>query len=500
MDPVQLACTWHEAEIIEVLLDANPFYPVNADGSRRMNLLYFAIQCQNTAARMARHGSNQYFALMATIDLLLSRGCTNHVDNDGLTVLQLAVGSASLDVFEYITSVDSFMNSITELVGGRSALHLAIASASSHKFDLLIGKGANVLQPPARGHILDFAITIAPGNDYFAKRILELSGTSTTQSDKHQALKAALRASQWDLADYLLGIGASVNGLFDRGQDFPNMRYTVFGAVLNSGSPTAILQALDAIISLAEKHGQRLEFIVSPEYQVSALHLAAAELFFHQKYEAARIYSTLFTIFPGEHHLESRDIKGWTPLHTAISCRNVVAVRALIDAGADVNAMANIEGSPSGPSTKDLLFAQPFAREPIYNVHVDTRKAGDRALEQMFKIYREDPRARCAKRSTTLRAEQRLHASRRDRRVMDFVQVLSLLPESLARDDTVIMSRFLAAAAVGDGKEWLHTFKLGLQEIARRVQWSGIERVRFLRHQGMEKLKQMGLWDDYNDD
>ncbi|KAL3442876.1 hypothetical protein BJX65DRAFT_312336 [Aspergillus insuetus] len=499
MDPVQLACSWHEAEIIEVLLDANPFYPVNADGSGRINLLYFAIQCQNTAARMARHGSNQYFALMATIDLLLSRGCTNHVDNDGLTVLQLAVGSASLDVFDYITSVDRFMESINELVGGRSALHLAIASGSSHKFDLLIHKGANVLQPPARGHILDFAITIAPGNDYFAKRILELSGTSTTQSDMHQALKAALRTSQWDLADYLLGIGASVNGLFDQGRAFPNIRYTVFGAVLNSGSPTRILKALDAIITLAEKHGQRLEFIVSREYQVSALHLAAAELFFHQKYEAARIYSTLFTIFPGKHHLEARDIKGWTTLHTAISCRNVVAVRALIDAGADVNAMANIEGSPAGPSTKDLLFAQPFAREPIYNVHVDTRKAGDRALEQMFKIYREDPRARCAKRSTTLRAEQRLQASRRDRRVMDFVQVLSLLPGSLARDNIWIMSRFLAAVAVGDGKEWLHTFKLGLQEIARRVQWSGIERVRFLSHQGMEKLKQMGLWEDYND-
>ncbi|CEL10299.1 hypothetical protein ASPCAL13420 [Aspergillus calidoustus] len=499
MDPVQLACTWHEAEIVEVLLDANPFYPLNADGSGRINLLYFAIQCQSTAARMARHGFNQYFALMATIDLLLRRGCTNCVDNDGLTVLQLAVGSAALDVFEYITGIDSFMESVNELVAGKSALHLAIASGSSHKFELLINKGANVLQPPSRGHILDFAITIAAGNDYFAKRILELSRTSTTESDKHQALKAALRASQWDLADYALGIGASVNGLFDQGRAFPNMRYTVFGAVLNSGSPTAILQVLDAIIPLAEKHGQRLEFIVSPEFQVSALHLAAAEMFFHQKYEAARIYSTLFTIFPEKHHLEARDIKGWTPLHTAISCRNVVAVRALIDAGADVNAMSSIEGSPAGPSTKDLLFAQPFAREPIYNVHAGTRKAGDRALEQIFKIYREDPRARCAKRSTTLRAEQRFNASPRDRRVMDFVEVLSLLPDSLSRDDAGIMSSFLASAAVGDGKEWLHTFKLSLREIARRVQWSGIERVRFLKHQGMEKLKQMGLWEDYND-
>ncbi|KAL4868862.1 hypothetical protein BDV12DRAFT_196842 [Aspergillus spectabilis] len=500
LDPVQLACTWHDADIIETLLDANPLYPVNADKSGGLGLLHFVIQCQSTAERMARHGSNQPFALQATIDLLLSLGCTNKVASDGLTVLQQAVGGDSLDVLEYVTEIDTFMENIDEIVAGKSALHRAIASGNRDKFELLIRHGANVLQRPTVSNVLDFAIKLAPGKHYFVKRILDLGGQAITQHDKNHALVASLKESQWDLADYLLGIGANVNGFSCNHQSAMNTRFTVFGDVLSGGNTTGILQALDIILPLAEKHGQQPEFIVAPDLHQSALHVTAGKIIFHDKDEAARIYKTLLTMFPEPEHLEARESRGYSALHMAISTRNAVAVRALIDAGADVNSMALIEGSPAGPSTKDLVFAQIFSRESVYKLDVDVRNAGDRALEQIFRIYREDCRARAAKRSTTLRAQQRPYASARDRRVMAFVEVLSLLPESLKHDDLEIMGRMITAMAVGEDKQFLRDIDLGIQEIARLVQWSGIEMVRFLRYQGRDRLRHLGIWDDYIDD
>ncbi|KAI9372458.1 hypothetical protein BJX61DRAFT_542690 [Aspergillus egyptiacus] len=498
MDPVQLACTWHDADALELLLDAKPLYPVNADETGRLSLLYFAIQCQNTVARMARHGSNYYFAMMATVDLLIGRGCTAKVDWEGLTALQLAVEAQSFDVLEYIVTAGILVRDINELVGGKSALHRSIASGDRDKFELLIGHGANVLQPPTHNS-LDFAVRIAPGNDYFVRRILEVGGSEITERDKNRALSSAVLGSQWALADYLLGVGASINGLSRMESSGSLPQSTVFGDILGCDKPSAILQALDVLIPLAEKHGQRPGFIVTPSFHQSALHVAVGALYVHQKSEAARIYSVLLNMFPQKHHLEARDMKGWTPLLTAICHRNAVAVQALIDAGADVNAMGLIEGCPAGPSTKDLVFAQIFARGAFYRLDIHIRDEGDRALERILEIYREDPRARIAKRSTTLRAAQRLSAPARDKRVMDFVEVLSLLPDQLSHEGHMLPQNFVEATAVGDGKQWVEQFDPDPREIARIVQWTGIESVRMLRYSGRQRLELLGLWDDYAD-
>ncbi|KAK2762870.1 hypothetical protein FQN54_001045 [Arachnomyces sp. PD_36] len=498
LDPIQLACTWHDVKITELLLDSMPMYPVNADGNAAVGLLYFAVQCQSTAERMAKHGSNHFFALQAIMHLLISRGCTETVDSNGLTALQLAVESDSREVLEYMGETDLFMESINTLAKGKSALHRAIARGRTDIFELLIKHGANLLQPPTGGYALDFAIELAPGNDYFVRAIIGLGGEAITEDEINRALVQALLGRRWELAEFLLGIGANINGRNPSSGLTPN-GHTVFSDVVNQGKLIEVLPALDTILSLAEKYGQKPDFIASPDLQASMLHISAGHTFVHEQEEAARLYTALLALFPEREHLEARDSRGWTALHLAISTRNVVAVRALLDAGADVNSMALIEGSPAGPSTKDLLFTQLFAREGVYDMDPSTRNAGDRALEQLFKIYREHPVARTAKRSTTLRAEQRLHVSARDRRVMDFVEVLSFLPDSLPHEGFGIMGKFIDANAVGEGKNFMRNMDLTISDIARRVQWSGIENVRFLKHEGQERLTIMGLWDDYID-
>ncbi|KAL4757031.1 uncharacterized protein BDW70DRAFT_119529 [Aspergillus foveolatus] len=501
MDPVQLACTWHDVGIVETLLDANPWYPLNADETGRVGLLYFAIQCQNIVLRMARHGSNHYTAMAATLELLIRRGCTTDVDSTGLTALQLAVEAQPSDVLEYIIADGTLVSDVNELVGGKSALHRAIALGDREKFDLLLEHGANVMQAPTSGSILDFAVQVAPGHDYFVKRIVEIGGDRVTERDKNCALKPALMEGQWGLADYLLGIGSSINGYTTLESSVSAPQSTVFGDLLNIDSVTAELQILERILPLAEKHGQQPRFMVTPSYRRSALHAAAAQLFVHQKAEATRIYTVLLDIFPGKHHLEARNLQGWTPLQSAISFRNAVAVQLLIDAGADVNAMSLIEHTPAGPSTKDLVFAQLFSREQVYRLDIETRDEADRALEQIIAIYRTDPRARLAKRSTTLRAEQRLAAPPRDRRVMDFVQVLSLLPWQLPHRGHEIAANYIEAVAAGDARQrarqGVEEVAGGPQGVARLVQWSGIECVRILRNQGRKRLEMLGLWEDY---
>jgi len=495
LDPIQLACTWHEPEILEILLDSAPLYPMNAEMDNDLGLLGFAIQCQSTHHRMARHGSDLYTRFQETIDLLLKRGCTNVVDKDGLTALQLAVCSDSAEILEYILTANTFAADINVIVGDKSTIQLAISKGKLSIFELLVRNGADVFQPSTTGHVLSFAIRSAPGNEYFARRMLTLGGQLINQIDRNTAFATAFQEGQWKLADFLLGEGADING-FTHNSKLIGMECTVFGELLVHGSVGRIIEGLELIESLTAKHNQKPHFIICPDLRESALHAVVGSPTAHDKHEHARLYSLTLAMFPRKSHLEARNLKGYTPLHMAILARNEVAVRALLDAGADVNSLALYEGSPVGPSVKDLLFAQLFARAGHYDINDGHRNEGDRALERIFKIFLEEPVSGIAKRSVTIRAERRQHMSQRDRKVANFVEVLSLLPEELPRPEAV-MPKMLEAMRVGSEKEFLRSFELEPLDIARRTQWVGLGSIHFLRHEGAGILKAMGLLDAY---
>ncbi|KAL4914501.1 hypothetical protein BDW62DRAFT_143293 [Aspergillus aurantiobrunneus] len=498
LDPVQLACTWHDAEIVEILLDAAPFYQINPGPETELGLLYFAVQCQNTHLRMARYGSRHRTQLERTVQLLLRRGATNIVDKVGMTVLQLAVGSDMPEILECVTAVDAFMGDINTEVDGKTILDLAIAKGRPAAFDLLVRAGANIYQSSVAGHALDSAIKLAPGNDYFLKSTLELAMQSITLKDKNSGLEHAFLERQWAFADFLMDHGADINGLTHI-QSMPYMEFTVFGSILQNaalGSRTAIL---DCLLSLAAKHHQKPQFVVMPALSSSALHLAAGQVSVLAKEEDARTYSIMLEIFPGRLHLEARDSRGWTPLHMAVSVRNVIAVRALLDAGADVNSMALVDGYPVGPSVKDMLFGQLFGRTPFHDFAPASRNRADRALEQLIRLFTQEPLSHLAKRSVTLRAEKRGVVPEAHRRMIDYVEAYSLRPHRPQRDSvTSLTDEFVESVAAREGSDFIERFdSSSLNKVQQTIQWNGVDSVRFLRNEGVNWMRDMGLLDAY---
>ncbi|KAL2823212.1 hypothetical protein BDW59DRAFT_163556 [Aspergillus cavernicola] len=397
------------------------------------------------------------------------------VNKDGMSVLQLAISSDSPEILVFVSTVDAVMQDINKLVDGITALHLSIAKRKPAAFELLVQAGADSCQPPVGGHALDLAIKVPRSNDYFVRRILELGKETLTLQDKNQALTKAVEASQWSLADYLMEQGADINGL--RHPDgAPLGHHTVFGSVLRIQKIEKVAAALDHLIPLAAKHGQCPQFIVIPDLNGSAFHCVASEWFTHENYEVSRIRSILLEMFPGKDHLEVRETRGWTALHIAVAARNVVALRAFLDAGADPNSLTLINGIPAGPSAKDLLFSTLLERNPINDLSPKNRRDAE---------------------PVTLRAEQRQHASGAEREVMDFVEDISMRPHSLPRLLSHSMTDgFVESMAGGD----THTFNHAVSDIAKSIQWDGIEKVRFLRNEGLRMLRPIGLLEAYLDD
>ncbi|KAL4982612.1 hypothetical protein BDW68DRAFT_182383 [Aspergillus falconensis] len=501
LDMVQLACSYHDAEFLEILLDAAPFYPINADANTPLGLIYFAIQCQNTHLRMARHGLDHYMQLEKTIQLLLRRGTTNIVDKDGMTALQLAASCDMPEILQYILTVDVLAQDINTEAAGKTPLDISIFKGRPAAFDLLVAAGAEAPRSSPAGQALNIPVQVTPSNAYFLTRTLELGAHSLTSTDKHSALKEALQLRQWAIADSLMSQGADINGLTtSSGLDL--LQFTVLGGVLHSWRLDDLLPALDRMLSLAAKHHQEPQFIVCPTLHSSALHIVAGHVFVMTQLEAARIYSLLLAQFPSKDHLEARDYRGWTALHLAVSVRNVVAVRALLDAGADINSMALVNGYPAGPSPKDMAFGQFFNRIPFLDFEPQSRDRADQALEQLIKLFVTERHSKIAKRSTTLRTEQRASVTVQHREVMDYVDELARRPRQLPRQQSVSLTdQFVRAVAAGSDGEFLGEFqKKSLANIGKSIEWAGIETVRFLRHEGVGLLRDMGLLDDYLSD
>ncbi|KAL6235505.1 hypothetical protein BDW75DRAFT_240085 [Aspergillus navahoensis] len=502
LDAVQLACSYHDAEILEILLDAAPFYPINADANTPLGLLYFAIQCQNTHLRLARYGPDHYFQLEKTIQLLLRRGTTNIVDKDGMTALQLAAACDMPEVLQYVLTVDALKQDINTEADSKTPLDVAIFKGRPAAFDLFVAAGAEAPRSSRAGHALSIPVQVAPNNDYFLTRTLELGAQSLTPTDKHSALKEALQLRQWAIADFLMSQGADINGQ-TTSSELDSMHFTVFGRVILSSLLDDLLSALDRMLSLAAKHHQEPQFIVCHTFHSSALHVVAGRLFVMTHLEAARIYSLLLAKFPSKDHLEARDYRGWTALHLAVSVRNVVAVRALLDAGADINSLALVNGYPAGPSPKDMAFGQFFNRAPFLDFAPKSRDRADQALEQLIQLFTTGHYSKLAKRSITLRAEQRSSVTVQHRQVMDFVDELARRPRPLLRQQSTSLTDQLvrAVATGGDKADFFGDYqKDGLANVGKSIEEAGIETLRFLRHEGAGLLRDMGLLDDYLSD
>uniref|UniRef100_A0A0D2XRC2 Protein kinase domain-containing protein n=1 Tax=Fusarium oxysporum (strain Fo5176) TaxID=660025 RepID=A0A0D2XRC2_FUSOF len=409
----------------------------------------FNSHCQNTHRRMVRHGSDFYYRMLATIDLLVRRGSTNHVRGDGLTALHLAATHGTADILEHLLTLQPFVGDITTLVEGRSPLHWAIVLGDEVKFDIL--------------------------------------------REKDVALRTAFVTRQFGLAEFLLKRGADINA---------QIRHTT---LLESILPRRGL-GLDGVenyISLCRKYSLEADVVVMPETGDTALHCAAGILPLPSEDRYSRLYTLLFELFPCKSHLEARNSRGFTPLHMAALFRNVVAIKAFVEAGADINSMALFEGVPVGPTLKDLVFTDIFAPNPLYDFDKRSRRKGDRAQGEIIDLLKSSEIRTRAKRSKTLRSQFRRNASPREKRVSDFVSVMTLLPESLPMGFEVSMMEkvcdLLNMGADEELGELVRELEGSMVEHGRSVQWTNLEKIRFLDHQGKAALEKIGILDLYED-
>lgn len=505
---IQLACMLHEPEILSVLLHSVPHYRMNVDEHTRISLLSFAVKSYSMHRRIVQHGAGLYGSMWKTFAFLLKRGSKTVVNEEGHSALHAAIISGWIDILEHLLTIDELAVDINALVGGLSPLHNSIIQEDEEKLELLMRHGADPLQltaqklPQCRGkhtNPLALAATVSKQGSRIAQRLLDLM-PETPQQHLDHALGVALESRESSLSVALLERGANLNGLDENGCGY-------LSVVLRHGNPFDSIEGLEDYIRLSEKFQQRPEFLVQAASQDSALHFGAAQAGLRERYEFSRLYTMLLALFPEKYHLEARNLKGYTPLHMAIHARNPVGVRCLLDAGADINSLQLLDDIPVGPSPKDMVFMQVFTPIQPLDINEDTRRASEHGLQEMLQIFREPEVYSRARRSETVRALRRRVAQMTplEKRYADFVDVLSFLPEQLPQPENSIMDlEYVKEFQKGQlDEDKFAEFGFHEAEFAatqgRRVQWNGVEGVRFLKHKGRRDLVKRGLWNDYLD-
>jgi ankyrin repeat protein len=352
LSPVHFAARGHMDEILELLLrnQANPdilntHYRVMGSAEQSFAILPLGWAVTYGGFGMLEaiswHGKNYKSACQRTIELLLKHGANpTRLTSDGHSALELASqwgqGFAISFLEPFLTQ-----NFVPTASIFRTCIKHAIVRGDTEVFDALINITRKVT-PIVLDDIslLSFASTRSDST-HFLTTLLD-SGVQVGQPQGTTIFEQALAQGNYEIATLFHDRGLFDPVCYDR-FDFDlgtvkEGRFTVLGKLLISTIfSSSLLRAVHFVLErLPYEDTSSTEpspaFWIERKDHLSALHLAA---FIHEfrkdLTQGSETMDKLLYLFNQVHHLNSRcKIYGFTPLHLAVYCGNIPAIRTLL--------------------------------------------------------------------------------------------------------------------------------------------------------------------------
>ncbi|OXU20402.1 hypothetical protein TSAR_008714 [Trichomalopsis sarcophagae] len=343
---------------------------------------------------------------LSSIRHLLENGANiNSKDENGNTLLHLAVKNDNIDVVKLLLNKGALVNDKTE--SGRTALHIAVEWGREENIRLLLSKGAGVNSKDKDGRT---PLHLVVGKDvyFYGKKIVERfekitklllrNGACIDECDnvEQTALFIAVFAKKERTIKILLDNGAKINAkdssnmsplhfavisnnidivrlLLDRGADILakdkiGSSPLHFAVERNNLSIAKLLLERGAVVDDVRKdrytalhtavdHGKEdsIILLLNNEANVHAreesgknpLHLVAQKNLQGSTKEVVQKYKRIAKLLLAKGvNVNSVTDTGQTVLHTAVIARNKVMVKLLLEHGANVNGKNNYGESP----------------------------------------------------------------------------------------------------------------------------------------------------------
>ncbi|KAI9781722.1 MAG: hypothetical protein M1839_005715 [Geoglossum umbratile] len=287
LNPVQLACRYHNSDSLEVLLqESRPTIDVRfGRDSTGAPLQTIALVIAEASENMSRHGARFEEKLRETLELLLSNGADiENCDGAGTHAIVNAVTHGNRDVAAFLLEkLNGGENELSRAYGelNFTLLHLAIEFGQAKMAKFLLDRGASPLAlcgPEYEKTSLHLVATSRTGPEFLdlARRFIE-EGVPIDGCDPsfETPLSLAVRSNNFELATLLLDRGANPNATFThmlrKSFDDP---YTILGHLVADPHDAAVPQVAFFLCE-GQKHGLGDLGVITDDVRLTALQLVA---------------------------------------------------------------------------------------------------------------------------------------------------------------------------------------------------------------------------------
>jgi ankyrin repeat protein len=422
VSPVANACASHHCELTEILLQAetvdllnchatpashyglwdhfrDEMYikaiawttdytvePANTDAFDRLNavtpeltLLYFACGGESVFARMAVNGSRASEAMKETIDLLVANGASlGQVNKYRASALHAAVEGGNVDVAKYLlTNYQICRDNVDTSYEGCKRLrplHLAILQDDMPMFRLLLDFGASMSWG------IQACATANHQNLDFFEELVVRGATPGPYPSFSPPLPPALARRNFRLADAIIRRWPETLLLDADGHNV--LQFVVVHTIISGRADVSALKFLlrhlrERDVTLCGPHHYFKSDIMSV--------LVTSSWGGHQieplddDWEQAETIKRTCKVLLDEygHH---QNVNLGKAVHAAVETRNLVALEALLEYGADPNYISEVFDQKLGFAPMDRAMRYLGLGYLKINVPADVKQAGDKAV------------------------------------------------------------------------------------------------------------------------
>lgn len=373
--PLVWAAGLHHTECLDALIShvearAQPREDRAPDHVLYAPVVRVAIGTSDKFSMIIRHGVRYLHQLESTLRLIHEKTRNFRmlsIDGEHDTAIGYAASQGHDEAVEILLKIGWGDNEINQpdRLHGRTPILDAVRWNRNHLVDLLLRHGAdpqamarNPFDPKKHNwSALHIFAEQAHNDDFTVAEVLLNAGVPVDgrhDEEVETPLYIAIRRNSFKLADFLLSKGADVNALSTRSSlivsDHP---LTGLGHITALNARYCIPSLRYLLGPHADVTTDTVNFIVDPTRYLSVLHLCAlvpdglrytsGDPLSRKDFDYetnSRITHELLDWFRGVDYLEKRcSLQGRTALHLATQYGNVGAVKELVDAGADVEAV-----------------------------------------------------------------------------------------------------------------------------------------------------------------